>query len=317
MTSPKWAKYVNGARHYANPNKLGGAYDYLSISHIASAIEKPGLTWFAAGAAATEAVDHQAKWMDLPRDEAWRYLRGRHDAIFRAAGTRGTMVHQVIEDAIRGVEPSEEAKTDPMVRGALKCVAEVGFEPQYMEESVYCDRHLVAGSFDFRGRMRSLLSAGDSLADFKSGTGVYDDYAIQLAGYGLVADYLLDADGKEQEWKPPHSYFLIHIKPDDYGVHRVDVGEDERRAFLACLEIRRWQQRSPIGPALPQETPWNLEYTWQKIQAMTHVEQLELSQLFAQAGLSLRLATLSPADVGKAASLVELYELREREQEDA
>ena len=318
MTSPKYAVAVNYVRHYFNPNKFNGQPEYLSITHVAGAIEKPQLIWWAAGETATEAVYHQEHWMDRPDEEAWKYLRGIHNTTKNTAADKGTDLHQVAEDALSGKPVSAKDQARPKVRGLLKFLREVKPQPELLESSVYSDRHKIAGTFDFRGRLAAVPEAGDSLVDWKAGKGVYPDFAIQLAGYGLVAEYRLADDGTEHQWQPPHSYFLAHILDDDYELHPVNVGEAERRAFLGCLEIRRWQKLEPIGQPLPHETPLNVEWVKAKIRALDHQSALELSELFTEAGIPTRPVLWTPEQEEAAVNLVRVYEMtQEKETEHA
>ena len=317
MTAPKWAAYVYGARRYRNPGKFDGEYAFLSITHVVGALHKE-LTWWAAGLTAEEVLDRPQNWSSKPRQAAYQYLRSLHHQVMRAAGERGTAVHEAIEAAMQGKDISDLAKTDPYVNGALKYLNEVKPQPLVTEASVYSDSLQVAGTLDFNGTLGAYPETGICTVDYKTGNNIWPDHAIQLAGYGPIAEYRLDDDGKEHEWQPPQTNLIVHIQPDSYSVHPVLVEEPERRAFLACLELRRWQDRKPIGKAL--ETSWLYEWVCQKIDAMDYTQQLELSNLFQKVGLETTLSTLSESDLAIAASLIrqldDFTQPRKEESED-
>jgi hypothetical protein len=78
------------------------------------------------------------------------------------------------------------------------------------------------------------------LADIKTGSGVYRETILQLAAYGM-ATFVQPAD------KPtvfpmvdPDRYAVLHVTAKGVKEIEVNVGQAERTAFLATVELAAW-----------------------------------------------------------------------------
>jgi hypothetical protein len=89
--------------------------------------------------------------------------------------------------------------------------------------------------------------------DLKSGKGVYDEFALQLAAY-RNADTILLPDGTELPMPATSETALVlHLRPDAYQVHPVPVTASTHGAFLSAFALYRWQAdetNAAIGRAM-------------------------------------------------------------------
>lgn len=86
------------------------------------------------------------------------------------------------------------------------------------------------------------------LADIKTGKGVYAETALQLAAYG-DAEWLDMGDGSLYAMPKVDRYAVIHVTADAVREIEMPVGNAERAAFAACMELTRWRD-SQKGRAL-------------------------------------------------------------------
>jgi len=85
------------------------------------------------------------------------------------------------------------------------------------------------------------------LIDAKSGKGVYPDYALQLAAYGMAEHIALPNNPSLYPFPTPTRYGVLHLRPeaypgDGYRLIEYTITDQERLAFLAACELWRWMQ---------------------------------------------------------------------------
>jgi len=80
-----------------------------------------------------------------------------------------------------------------------------------------------------------------TLADVKSGKGAYAETRLQLAAYGMAG--LIAPQGSPVVWPMPHveRYVVLHVTDEGVRVIDVDVDDDDRAAFRACIPLSRWR----------------------------------------------------------------------------
>ena len=269
MTDPAMASTVNGTRWYRNPNRHEGALVYRGVTGITSALPKEAIPRWAAKTVAEYAVSYVNQWTELPAWEALDLLKNVPWRNRDRAAARGTEVHKVIEGLIQGLEYDVEAELEPWINAARAFVESARPEPEAMERTVYNERHLHAGTFDFLGRLRQFPELGRVLIDWKTSKGIYPDMGVQVVGgYALGGEYALDEAGKEVDWVRPDSAAVVHLTERGYEIRPVPMDQIFRRAFLAALEIRKWQTDGPkIGPALVPVDPGQERFELAYLQA--------------------------------------------------
>ena len=144
-----------------------------------------------------------------------------------AAADLGSRAHKAIERYLKG-EPYEITQDiKPCFEGFLNWQASSGIEITGTEQRVFCPQAKVAGSIDVLGQRGSSRILGD----FKTSKAVYNDHALQLAGYALCWESMT-GEPVEEAWiirlaKDPNEAELFEAKM----VTDLDVAKDE---FLSC-----------------------------------------------------------------------------------
>ena len=119
--------------------------------------------------------------------------------ILESAGDRGTRVHAAIRDLIDGNKvkidqqyPSEVAngRFEPLTAEEWNCLEGfVNFVNQYkpeviaQEQTVFDDQNLYAGTIDFIGSIQVNGVKTPVIIDWKSSSGIWDEYKLQVAAY--------------------------------------------------------------------------------------------------------------------------------------
>lgn len=168
----------------------------------------------------------------------------------------GTSVH-VLADLLGGDETAlegfpmtpEQYSSAKAFLGFLGHLRGSGGDIASSEKSVWSPANGYAGTYDLiclwhcERHSKCLW-----LIDLKTSSGVYADYALQLAGY-VNAEYVA-LPGNPTLYKMPvidHAA-VLHVRPDHYpdtGWRLVEfegLGHRDYTAFLAALDLWQWQQ---------------------------------------------------------------------------
>lgn len=83
------------------------------------------------------------------------------------------------------------------------------------------------------------------LADIKTGKGVYREAILQLAAYGdfTVMQYPTLGQWKIAVMPKVDRYVILHVTLDGVREIELTVGQDERMAWLDCVDLYRWAQK--------------------------------------------------------------------------
>jgi len=212
---------------------------YVSVTTILGALAKPALTYWAAKEVAEFvaanwdgpigallSTGQKAAAVDLMKGAPWR----NRDQ----AATSGTRIHGIVEDLINGLEP--DGDDDPQVMAYLAFRRD--FEPVtlFSEVTVFNYTAGYAGTLDLLCHM-----GGETwLIDFKTGKGVYPEYALQCNAYArgeIIADGDVDVP-------MPHVDMagILHLKKNGhYELVPVVLSDQMFKSFRHVLEAYRWQ----------------------------------------------------------------------------
>lgn len=146
------------------------------------------------------------------------------------AAIRGTDVHTLAVQYIRGEPVEVPAHLEPYVRGYAEYIDDWNPTTLYEELVVANRKHGYAGTLD---SIQDIPNLGRALVDYKTSGGVYGEYALQVTAY-RHAEVYVDEDGNEQPMMPVDATYILHIKPDDYALIPVESGEDAFRKYLAA-----------------------------------------------------------------------------------
>jgi len=101
----------------------------------------------------------------------------------------GTLTHKMIINHFYGKETDTKEYSHTIIDTAENSLIKLyeweknhELEPIFLEKSFVSEKHKFGGTLDFYGYVDKKLT----LADFKTGTRIYEDNFIQLAGYELL-----------------------------------------------------------------------------------------------------------------------------------
>lgn len=155
----------------------------------------------------------------------------QHRIFKKKAANIGTQIHQWCSDWILGKKP-EMPKDEKVVNGIiafLKFQKEQKVKWLESEKVVYSKKYSYAGFLDAVGKIGKDLV----LIDFKSSNGIYDEMRFQVAGYQIAYE-------EETKTKFDKRIIIRFGKEDgNFEVKELDNNEADKKAFLACLELKK------------------------------------------------------------------------------
>jgi hypothetical protein len=174
-------------------------------------------------------------------EAAINWLKAVPDYVRDKAADRGTHVHSLAEQIVRGGEPEvpeELAGHVNAYRGFLR-----EWSPKFLavEQMVCSLTHGYAGTCDAIADI-----AGERwLLDLKTGNGVYAEAALQLSAYG--AAQFAGRPGDPRRYRLPRAtrFGVVHVSSDRAELVPMAVDRSTFATFLRALDLWRWTQ----GPA--------------------------------------------------------------------
>ena len=111
----------------------------------------------------------------------------------------GTLGHQLVMDTIMKKQTNTSDYSENQITRAKQCLdsylnwaKDKVIEPILLEERMISEIHKFGGTPDFYGKVNGILT----LTDYKTGSGIYDEYLVQVAGGYLI---LLEEFGHKVE----------------------------------------------------------------------------------------------------------------------
>ena len=212
MTKPALSVAVRGkGRHYRDPD-TGELLP--SVTNILGILDKPALTWWYVKGALSAAWESREALRHMPdADTAYNAFKSAAHKKRDKAADLGTDIHNVCE-ALAGDRklPSYSATAKPYVDQFLRFVSEHDVEFLAVERTVIHPDVGYGGTYDALVRMHGELC----LLDFKTGSGVYPEAALQLSALAN-APYYIDERGR-YEHEQIEAAGVVHLQPDDYSV---------------------------------------------------------------------------------------------------
>lgn len=244
--------------HGRNHSYHFGNHKVPGVTTIIGVRDKANLKGWAAGCAA-EVVANAARVKDgrllIDGDELWAELRRldtmlpskpslpklvdalkwRHNKERDAAANRGTEVHRLAEKLTAGEQVNVPDELVGCVDSYIDWFEAWGPTNTRSEVSVGARRHGGwGGTLDLLCEIEGL---GRCLVDIKtSGSGVYGDTALQLAGY-RYAEVCLDDDGNEAPMPEVDWCGVLWVRADGCDLYPYRVGPAEKRLFEYCRAV--------------------------------------------------------------------------------
>lgn len=210
---------------------------------------KPALVNWAAGAAASAAVDRWDELAALPVSERLAILKAApNDARDRAA-LRGQEIHHLAWQLVTGEEVAVPEDHRGPVEAAARFMDAHHLEAIVREAPVLNVSHRWAGTLDLVARINGTVW----LLDWKTGKGVYDEAALQLSAYAH-AEHYQDEAGDLQPWHRPDRCGVVHLTADSAELFPVDAGDETYLAFRYIAQVAAWSGR--VGAARREGRPW-------------------------------------------------------------
>lgn len=215
---------------------------------VRKGLPKEVFATYAGTATANYAVNN---WDDLaelpPAERLARLNKGRYEDRDKA-GDRGTEIHELARQLVKGEEVPLPPEIEGYVRAAVKFMDEFDVRPFAEELIVFNETHYYCGTLDLgasilvpdlpiwswvpvdeEGRTRALV-------DYKSGrSGIFGELSLQLSPYRF-AEYAIEND----EVVPVPEFDIgmgVHLRPD--GTYSAIPVEIEREQFDDFLAVKR------------------------------------------------------------------------------
>jgi len=259
LTRDDLRKSFRSGRSYIWPPN--GAPDeleyYVSVTNALNGLPKPALPRWAAKVVAEhavenfEALDALVGSGDLSGAVNW-LKQAPWGARDRAADI-GTAVHAVAElDAMGQTAEADEIVATLAPDGQAKAkqvrhfFSEIPVKIEMVEAVVYNDTYKYAGTLDFVVRLEdeALLKLwpglGEPLSivlDVKTGKGVYDEVALQLAAYRYAEKVVELSTASLQPMPKTEGGGVLHITEDEWRLIPVDTSKEVFRKFCRSLAL--------------------------------------------------------------------------------
>jgi hypothetical protein len=222
------------------------------VTTILNALPKQ-LTKWAAEKGADHAVNHWDELAALPLSERHKRIMWAHREDVTGQAIRGNRVHALGEKLAHG----EEVRVPDDLRGPVEAYARFldrwEIQVYATETPIGSPRYRYAGTADAWCSIGK-LGVESALLDLKSGRGVYDEVALQLAGYRFAELWQPDGPASEEPLPEVEDCFVAHIGPDDVRLLPVEVTSSLFRGFLYVFEVskllERMRDERPVSEAL-------------------------------------------------------------------
>lgn len=150
----------------------------------------------------------------------------------------GSLVHALIEAHFKGTEVDLSEYSEQNINKAKTCFSSfLKWKENHIQEVWYSELQLVSETYRYGGTIDfvGLIDGVPSLMDFKSSSGVWPEYKIQVAAYqNLFSENFAPARLQGH---------LLQLDKNGDGFHHVVLGYQDKElkpaweVFLHCLEI--------------------------------------------------------------------------------
>lgn len=250
LTTPEQDRVLIRSQNRGSRTYDIGGNRYPSVTSIISSGEpKPALVGWAKKVTAETAVTNRSTVETIIKTDgeqaAIDYLKGAGYRQRDAAGALGSKLHEVAEWELTQTEPYPAPK-DTAARALIQNLRDflVVSKPDWhaVEAVVYNADLGYAGTLDGVAVL-PWLTPDPVLVDWKSGSGVYGSYAMQLSAYAN-ATHIVGPKGPQAMLPVDlERAAVVHITPNGWKVYQVDISEWVFTAFVDCMEMAVWADR--------------------------------------------------------------------------
>lgn len=212
---------------------------------------KPALINWAANETAQYAVDHWDELAEAGPVERYTTLQKARHLTRKSAGDRGTTVHHLIKSLAAGETVEPPVELEDYVDAYLR------FEQEWRPEDILVEAVIGSREWEYAGTLDSVARLVDGLSwllDFKTGSGIYPETALQLAAYAH-AEFFVSPDGIELPLPKVDRVGAVWLQERSYQLIPVDASYATFRTFLHVAEVARFQgdrerRRAALGDPL-------------------------------------------------------------------
>ena len=168
------------------------------------------------------------------------------------AADRGTQVHLLAEQIVRGGDPEVPEELAGHVNAYRAFLRQ--WSPRFLVvEAMVCSlTHGYAGTADSVADI-----AGERwLLDIKTGNGIYPEAALQLSAYGAAQFIGRPGDPRRYRLPRPTRFGVVHVSAERAELVPMAVDRTTFATFLRALELWRWTQgaaKTVIGKPITKE----------------------------------------------------------------
>lgn len=247
MTAPALVRGQTGRRYFWPPGTDQPELRVPSVTTILGNLSKPALTNWAALEVAKYAVDHILTWQDLPADDAVDLLKRAPYRNMTKKGNIGTAVHTAIDVWMGDTEAVlEDIDLLPYVAGALAFMEDHVLPDGliHSEATIFNRTFAYAGTCDAIVRLKhDAIDAPfrTAIVDWKTGTRIYPEAALQLSGYAN-GEFIGTDDGDELPLPSIDVGIVVHLPGDGtYTAKEVELTPRLWRTFQALRTLQKWR----------------------------------------------------------------------------
>lgn len=202
---------------------------------LGDGLPKPALIAWAANVTAEAAVNRWPELSELSVSDRLKLLKGVRYADRDEAARRGTEVHALGEQLVRGEQVIVPDALAGHVDAYLQFLDEWQPDPVLVEATVYSRPYGYAGTLDLVADMRD---GRRLLLDLKTTrSGVYGETALQLAAY-RYADRYLSPDGPADMVEVDDTA-VVWVRSDGYDLVPVTAGPEQLKLFRHVALVAR------------------------------------------------------------------------------
>jgi len=242
---------IRDARHRYSWN--GGPW-YPSVTTILGVKDKPALVGWAkreTAACAVRNLDVLSRMVQSGGAQAAvEWLKRIPDYQRDVAADLGSRVHALAEGIGRGEPLTVDEELRPYLAAYRRDFLDV-FQPRFLAvEAMVCSER-----YEYGGTADAFVEIDNEiwLLDYKTGSGVYPDSALQLAGLARAQFIGRPGDPTQYPVPPATRFGVLHLRPEGARLYPVTVDRATVAAFLDARRLYAWDQgaaKSVIGEPL-------------------------------------------------------------------
>src|SRR4029450_2908388 len=207
MASRILVRTKNGSDRYAIDGR-----EAVRVTSVLDALAKHALYWWNANEAAKWAADNMEALSVLGRDDFVDAATAAPRKIRNAAAAKGTDLHGWAETLSTGGYVDVPEDQQARVNHVLDFLDRWHVEPVMTERTVFHDRFGYAGTLDV---VADLRDGNRWLLDYKTGKGVYQETALQLAAYRF-APHMQVAPDRDEPMVAVDRVGVVHVTDDGW-----------------------------------------------------------------------------------------------------